>query len=832
MKKELILILLFSASLSLVFSQKPDSTALQNELELLSSDDFNEGFFDEETGGAAYIPGLLHSSADVFVANTGYNLSIAWFRSRGLDSKYQTICMNGLMLTNPITGRASYSQWGGLNHVIRYPDNVLNNNPATFTFGSIGGTANYTLRASTYRQQIRATYSLSNRSYNNRLMVTGSTGLMKNNWAFTASLSTRFGNALSYVDGTYYNGLSYFLSAEKKFNAAHSLGLTVFGAYTDRATQGNAVNEIYQLLGTHYYNPNWGLQSGKPRAAKVKKTHEPVILLTHFFKPENKNYQITSTLGSTFGKAKSGSLDWYSVSDPRPDYYRYLPSYQEDPLMRAMIEEEWKNNINVRQIDWDNMYEINQYNAAINKRAQYILKDYVSDHFQLAGASHIVAQLAPYLKLSAGLDVRGYSQRNYQQISDMLGGLFWTDYNKYAEGDSPENPDVLYNDLDNKDSVLKVGDKYGYDYRFNIFNEKVWAIAKFSFPFIDFHLGADVGSSQYWREGLMRNGLFPDNSKGNSEIKSFLNFGVKAGLTYKINGRNYLILNGSAISAAPTINNVFLSPRTHNKYVDNLNNEKYFSADFSYLVTYPIFKMRLTGYYTQFYDISKLTTFYHDEYGALVNYSMTGIDQRYMGIELGFDLKLGNRFSLVGAANIGDYTYTNNPEVTIIADNGYAMLIGDEISASHTVYFKNYHVAAGPQVAGSVGIKYNYDYWWAGINVNYFDRMYADMNPERRTTAARGTLDENSELFHSIIDQTRLKRQFTVDASLSKSWRVKKYIIGFNLSATNILNNKNLVTTAWEQYRFDYKKNDVNKYPIKYYYAFGTTFYAGFNITF
>jgi hypothetical protein len=195
-------------------------------------------------------------------------------------------------------------------------------------------------------------------------------------------------------------------------------------------------------------------------------------------------------------------------------------------------------------------------------------------------------------------------------------------------------------------------------------------------------------------------------------------------------------------------------------------------------------------------------------------------------------LKLGNRFSLVGAANIGDYTYTNNPEVTIIADNGYAMLIGDEISASHTVYFKNYHVAAGPQVAGSVGIKYNYDYWWAGINVNYFDRMYADMNPERRTTAARGTLDENSELFHSIIDQTRLKRQFTVDASLSKSWRVKKYIIGFNLSATNILNNKNLVTTAWEQYRFDYKKNDVNKYPIKYYYAFGTTFYAGFNITF
>jgi outer membrane receptor protein involved in Fe transport len=106
------------------------------------------------------------------------------------------------------------------------------------------------------------------------------------------------------------------------------------------------------------------------------------------------------------------------------------------------------------------------------------------------------------------------------------------------------------------------------------------------------------------------------------------------------------------------------------------------------------------------------------------------------------------------------------------------------------------------------------------------------MNPERRTTAARGTLDANSDLYHAIADQTKLKGQITVDASLSKSWKVKRYLIGFNVSVSNVLNNKNLVTTAWEQYRFDYKENNVNKFPIKYYYAFGTTFYAGINFTF
>lgn len=832
MKKQLFLILIFVIYWGVMFSQQPDSTLQENELELLSAETFGDGFEDEESGASTYIPGLLHSSRDVYTNNTGYTFSIAWFKTRGLDSKYQTISMNGLIMRNLVTGRASYSQWGGLNHVFRYPENILNNNPATFTFGSIGGASNYTIRPSTFRQQIRATYSLSNRSYNNRLMVTGATGLMKNNWAFTASLSARFGNAISFVDGTHYDGLSYFLSGEKKINEEHSLVLSAFGAYTDRATQGNAVQELYDLLGTNYYNPNWGLQNGEVRAARVKKTHEPVILLSHYFKPIDKKYTIISTLGSTFGKAKSSSLDWYDVPDPRPDYYRYLPSYQEDTLVQGMIANEWLNDISVRQINWDDIYNVNQYNAEINQRAQYILKDYVNDHIQIAGASNIVAQLTQHLKLSAGIDVRGFRQRNYQQINDLLGGSYWMDVDKYAEGDSPDNPDVLYNDLDNKDAILGVGDKYGYDYALNVYKQNLWVMNKFSYNVIDFHVGAQVGATQYWRTGFMRNGLFPENSKGNSAVKNFIDLGLKAGITYKINGRNYLILNASGSSDAPSVTNVFLSPRTHNQYVNSLNNEKVVSGDLTYMMTYPKVKMRLTGFYTHIFDMSKLTTFYHDDYAALVNYSMTDINQQYMGIEFGIEVKIGEMFYIVGAANIGNYTYTNNPNVTITADNGYDILSADNVSASHTVYFKNFHVAGTPQIAGTLGLKFNHNYWWANLNVNYFDGIYVDMNPERRTTAARGTLDANSDLYHAIADQTKLKGQITVDASLSKSWKVKRYLIGFNVSVSNVLNNRNLVTTAWEQYRFDYKENNVNKYPIKYYYAFGTTFYAGINFTF
>ena len=300
-------------------------------------------------------------------------------------------------------------------------------------------------------------------------------------------------------------------------------------------------------------------------------------------------------------------------------------------------------------------------------------------------------------------------------------------------------------------------------------------------------------------------------------------------MTYKINGRNYLVLNGLAGSHAPSVLNSFVSPRIRNKYVDNLKNEKAFSGDFSYIITYPGIKMRLTAYFTQILDATRLISFYHDDYASMVNYSISGIDQRHIGAELGMEIKLGSMFSLILAGNYGDYRYSDRAEVTMNADNGTDF----EGDVQRTVYWKNYHVSGTPQVAATAGLKFNHNYWWVNINCNYFDKIYCDLNPERRTSTARGSLDVNSELYHQVVDQERLKGQFTMDVSVSKSWRIKSgYIIGFNASVTNLLNNKNLVTTAWEQYRFDYSSYNVNKFANKYYYAFGTTFYIGLNFTF
>ena len=840
MKKIVLSALFLIFSLGYLSAQEDktlqDSTRVDSPITSeIGNDNTSEEKEDEESN--VYIPGLLHSSQDIYISVTSYPFSIANFRDRGYDNQYQSVNFNGFEMNSLVTGRANYSQWGGLNNVVHYPENIINMNPATFTFGDIGGTVNYNTRASAYRKQVKIGYSLSNRTYTNRLMLTAATGISPKGWAFAASLSTRFGNQLSYVDGTTYDGFSYFLSAEKIFNQNHAINLTAFGAPARRSLQAASVQEVYDLLGDHYYNANWGWYNGKQRSARIRTVHEPVIMFTHYYKSNENKYQITSTLASTFGENSTSSLNWYNAADPRPDYYRYLPSYyKSDTAMSEFITNQWLNNASVRQIDWDNMYEVNQIAKSQGLRAQYMLENRVMRHLQFGGVSNLVYNVDDHTKISAGVDVRGMKQRNYKTVGDLLGGLYWLDIDKFAEGDFPDKPDAIYNNLDNKDAQLKEGDVFGYDYDLTIFSETAWALAQLKYNLFEFHIGGNLGGTEFWRTGYMKNGRFPEESMGKSDVAKFFTYSIKTGLTYKITGRNYLVLNSQYGSKAPGILHSFISPRLRNRLIDSLFNERYLSVDLSYVMNYPFMKMRVTGYYSKMMDKTKLLTFYHDDYSSLINYCMTGIDQRHIGIELGAEIKLGSMFALLLGGNFGDYIFTSRPHVTINADNGRNMIDDNYSTLSREVYWKNYHVSGSPQAAGTIGIKFNHRYWWVNVNANYFDKIYCDMIPDRRSSTARGTLPDDSEVLQSVLAQQRLKGQFTLDASVSKSWRVQnKFNIGFNLSVTNILNNKNLVTSAWE-YRFSFKGNYLEKFDEKtdnkYYYAFGTTFYAGFNIQF
>ena len=436
MRKLVLLTVLVIFSSHSIFAQdvktdKKNKKKQQQEKVTSPSNDENEDYTPvmedseeaDDSGGSQYVPSLLHSSRDVYTNITSYAFSIAYFKPRGYDPRYQDVFINGYDMSSLITGRATYSQWGGLNHVFRYPEIIAGLNEVPFDFGDIGGATNYNLRASNFRKQLRATYSLADRTYTNRMMLTYSTGLNNKGWAFTASLSSRFGNSLAYVDGTSYTSFSGFLAVEKKLNSEHWLNLAAFNNYQQRGMQSSSVQEAYDLLDNHYYNANWGWYQGKQRNARIRTVCEPVIMLTHNFTPANNKVIVQTNLSTSFGFNNATSLNWYDAQDPRPDYYRYLPSYQIDNGDTSQAYYDvlalWQNNVqSYTQVNWDNLYAVNQLAAMQGKRAQYMLENRRMDHFQIGANTTLNWSIDDHWKLYAGASLRGINQRNYKTIAE------------------------------------------------------------------------------------------------------------------------------------------------------------------------------------------------------------------------------------------------------------------------------------------------------------------------------------------------------------------------------------------------------------------------------
>jgi len=339
----------------------------------------------------------------------------------------------------------------------------------------------------------------------------------------------------------------------------------------------------------------------------------------------------------------------------------------------------------------------------------------------------------------------------------------------------------------------------------------------------DYYGAISLANQSFYREGYTKVGLFPGNSFGKSETQNFMNVGAKGGITYKLDGRNYFVINGSYRTRAPFANEAYVSPRVRDQIVANLTNEKIVAFDLSYLARYTKFKARISAFYTDFRDKISNDVYYHEEFRTFVNYVMTGIDRKHMGIEFGAEYNLTTKIALTAAGSVGEYYHTSRPLASISRDNSAVDFVQGRV-----VYIENYYVAGMPQTAGTVGVTYRSSrFWTLNLNVNGFSKNYLSFNPDRRTAEAVATVNPSNEsdLLQEIIAEEKLPDAFTVDFSVGKSHRFKTgAYLRINLNAGNILNNTNFKTGGFEQLRFDYETKDVGKFPPRYFYSYGTNF--------
>ena len=789
----------------------------------LTEDELND-----DTGGADNISGLLQATRDVFLNTAAFEFSSTFFRVRGLDSENGTVLINGIEMNKMYNGRPQWSNWGGLNDVLRNQEFTPGLTPSEYTFGGILGNTNINVRASSYQEGGRVTYSSSNRSYTNRVMASYASGLSEKGWAYTLSAGRRWGNE-GYIDATFYDANSFLASIEKKFGDKHSLNITGLYAPNRRGKSSPNTQEVYDLKDTKY-NEYWGYQDGEKRNSRVREIEEPIVMLNHYWNIGDKT-KLNTNFGYQFGKLGNSRLDYAGGANPSPAYYQGLPSYfladNDGPDLAGAYQAE-QNFINDGQIDWNRIYDANITNAGNGLNAAYALYEDRSDDTQFTANTILSTELSDNITINAAVNYKNLKSENFAEIIDLFGGSGYLNVDSF---------DGYQFDLQNPDRIVGEGDQFKYNY--NLFADILSGYIQgvFKFSKVDFYVAASVTNTEYQREGLYDNEANPGNSFGMGEKLTFNGFGGKAGFTYKITGQHLIDANAGYITKAPSLRNTFSNSRDNHNVVPNISEEKILSADASYILRSPKIKARLTGYYTKIEDANEISFFYADgiqgfeETSEFIQEILQGIDKRHVGGELGIEAQVTSTIKLKGVASVGEFTFDNDPNL-YLTSNDITVDLGKST-------LENYKVAGGPQRAFSAGFEYrDPDYWWFGATANYFSNAYLDISPLTRSknfyldTDGLPFNDYDTEVARELLQQEQFDDYMLVNLIGGKSWKIKDYYIGFFASVNNIL-DKEYKTGGFEQGRnanFRELRDDVNNstrvFGPKYWYGRGTTYFV------
>ena len=803
----------------------------------LSSDDLSD---DETTTGNDNIAGILQSSKDTYQRIVAFNFGQVWFKARGYDSSQGEVMFNGIPMNKISNGRPQWSDWGGLNDVLRNQEFTNGLAPSEERFGGVLGSTNFITRASKMRKGGRFSNAFTNSNYEGRLMLSYNTGMLKNGWAVSVLGSRRYGHE-GYFEGTTYNAWGGFIALEKKLNNKHSLNFTAFYTPNRRGKNSPNTQEVWDLGGKKY-NAYWGWQGAQKRNSRMKEIKEPTFMLSHYWDIDKKT-SLNTNIMYQYGTIGNSRID-YQGMNPDPTYYQRLPSY----YLRHQGAEDYENAfIRTRyflddapesQLMWDDLYAANELANLHDDPAYYLLYEDINDDKVLAVNSVLFKELTDNITLNASAMYKSVNSENYARIMDMLGANYYVDINKYAKESEKDN------DLNHPNRIVKEGDKFKYDYNIDASIVDAFAQLSFTNKKTDYYIAANIGNTSYQREGKYLNGEYQATSYGKGDKVDFLTYGVKAGLTYKITGKHLLNFNGGYMTQAPSVRNTYANSRVSNELVPDVTTQKVSSFDASYYYRTQSVKLRLTGYYTQFKDMSEVSFYYVQGISGVtktddfLTAALYGIQKKNIGMEMGVEAKINPTLKFLGGIAIGQFTYDNNPNLRISASEN------DE--ATFVSYLKNYKQAVGPHRGYSIGFEYrDPKYWWVSTNANLLTNNYVGLSALRRTdnfyidpddgTPITGVTQEEVD---RLLAQERLDDIFLVNIVGGKSWKIKKYYIGFFASVNNVLGDT-FRTGGFEQSRkgnfANFKEDAELEFPLfgnKYWYGRGTSYYINFYVRF
>lgn len=676
--------------------------------------------FIEEKLGTQEFPEILKSTPGIYATKDGGGFGDSKINIRGFKSENSAMMVNGVPMNGMENNKVYWSNWSGLSDVTRSIQVQRGLGAAKVASPAVGGSINIITKTTEAKKGGSVSYAMGNDGYN-KILFNLSSGLSKDGWAFSLLGAKTWGDG--YIQGTEFEGYTWFVSIAKRFNDNHQLSLTAFGApqwHNQRSNQnGLSIKEwqrVKQYMGEdspYKYNSTFGYRHGQSYNSSRNSYHKPQISLNHLWQIDQKSSLSTAlymSIGRGDGYRGTGDStyanSWYGSTNGLVNTQFRCPD---------------------GTFDYD---AVETMNAESTTGSKMVMSKMMNNHIWYGLLSTYTTKLGENFDFYGGIDFRYYKGLHQDILTDVFGGTYFIDsYNRKnvtAENNPAVggNPSYIY-------QKLNVGDVLRRDYDGFVMYEGVFAQLEYNQDKLSAFVSGGASNTGYWRYDRM----YYSKDKAKSSTKNYLGGNIKGGVNYNLTENHNIFVNAGYINRAPMFDTSFINSQTSHDRNPDAKNEKIMSFELGYGYRSRFFTANLNGYYTRWMD-KALYDGGTTQDGLRWAMNMTGANADHWGVELDFVAKPLNWLEVTGMFSWGDWRWGGVASGYLFDSQGQMLqntrgdVVTDMANAEQYKYLidmDNVSVGGSAQTTAALGLGVRpVKGLRLGVDWNFFSRNYAD----------------------------------------------------------------------------------------------------------
>ena len=676
--------------------------------------------FIEEKLGTQEFPEILKSTPGIYATKDGGGFGDSKINIRGFKSENSAMMVNGVPMNGMENNKVYWSNWSGLSDVTRSIQVQRGLGAAKVASPAVGGSINIITKTTEAKKGGSVSYAMGNDGYN-KILFNLSSGLSKDGWAFSLLGAKTWGDG--YIQGTEFEGYTWFVSIAKRFNDNHQLSLTAFGApqwHNQRSNQnGLSIKEwqrVKQYMGEdspYKYNSTFGYRHGQSYNSSRNSYHKPQISLNHLWQIDQKS-SLSTALYVSIGRGDSyrGTGDstyansWYGSTN-------------------GLV------NTQFRRPDGTFDYDaVETMNAESTNGSKMVMSKMMNNHLWYGLLSTYTTKFGENFDFYGGIDFRYYKGLHQDILTDLFGGTYFIDSYNRKNVTAENNPAVGGNSA-YINQKLNVGDVLRRDYDGFVMYEGVFAQLEYNQDKLSAFISGGASNTGYWRYDRM----YYSKDKAKSSTKNYLGGNIKGGANYNLTENHNVFVNAGYINRAPMFDTSFINSQTSHDRNPDAKNEKIMSFELGYGYRSRFFTANLNGYYTRWVDKALYDSGTTAD-GLRWAMNMTGANADHWGVEFDFVAKPLNWLDITGMFSWGDWRWGGVASGYLFDSQGQMLqntrgdVVTDMANAEQYQYkidMDNVSVGGSAQTTAALGLGVRpMKGLRLGVDWNFFSRNFAD----------------------------------------------------------------------------------------------------------